>query len=103
MPKQTYGKHPGHRIHVRQHAPEVISLLLISLAIVGSIALLSRAELRLSGETFAAEENIQLMFRNGNPFVERLREGLYKVTNEGEIFILERLDSGEWAIERAHR
>jgi hypothetical protein len=94
MARQIFGTYPPHRASIGQSLWQFLLLVFLSLLVVVGLALLSRAELRLSGETFAADEgDLQRMFLFGRPEVELVQETedvkLYLVTSQGRQYLVE--------------
>ena len=107
MPKQRYGKYPAHSTLKRNFAIHFFSLSVLSLAFISGIAILSNAQLRLSGEILAADGDELVRMEELSEFsrVELLRETedlkLYLLERDGKKYLAEVVkdESGEWKVE----
>ena len=107
MPKHTFGKYGRHKLV--SHARHFWALSALSVVLVFCVALLSRAELRLSGELLAAgsgDDLVLLMDLQPEATVELIRETenlrLYILKSPEQQHLIEVVkneDDDEWVIE----
>jgi len=106
MPKKS--RHHHSRVHTRRH---FVGLTLLSVACVFVVAVLIRAELRLSGEVLGAGgggDLAQMFELHDCTSVNRLRHDdttkLYTLYCESYDFLVEsQLREGEWEVVRVER
>lgn len=106
MPKRIFGKYGRHKRI--SHAPHFWGLSALSVVMVFSLALLSRAELRLSGEILAAGDGDDLailMELHPEATVELIREDkakglrLYILKSKNQQHLVEVIWDGEqWVV-----
>lgn len=108
--QKRYGRYPRHRKHPWYLKRQFLGLSFLSLALIFTVALLSRAELRLSGHTLAADGHELAVMDELHPFesVELVRERaelrLYLLRRDDEQFLVHVVKSdGEWEIEKVER
>jgi len=111
MANKQYGKYPRHRKNPWYVKRQFIGLSALSLSMVFLIALLSRAELRLSGETLASDGHELAVMDQLRPFesVELMRERpdlrLYLLKRDDEEFLahVRKSEDGEWNVDKIER
>ncbi len=109
--KKRYGLYPRHRKHPWYVKRQFLGLSALSLALIFTVALLSRAELRLSGHTLAAADGHELAvmdelqsFESVELVRERADLRMYLLKRDEEQFLVhaKKVD-GEWTIEKVER
>ena len=114
MHTKRFGRYPRHRKLPLRAQLQFLGLSLLSLVAIFLLALLSRAELRLSGDTFAADGRELSIMDQLRPFesTELVRETpnlrLYVLKRGQEQYLVEVKKSagGEWeitSVEKLHR
>lgn len=104
MKTNTFSRHPRNRRHIELHFWGVV---LLSVVAIFCIAVLSRAELRLSGELLAAGDGTDLsILSDMESFteVELVRETedlkLYLLSGDDQSYLAHVvLEDGEWEVE----
>lgn len=111
MHTKKFGRYPRHRRLPLRQQLQFLGLSALSLAAVFTIAMLSRAELRLSGDTLAADGRELAVFEELRPFshIELIRETpelrLYLLRRSDQEYLahVERQEDGTWEIEKLER
>ena len=105
-----YGKYPRHRKYPPKLLLQFLGLSLLSLTSVYTIALLSRAELRLSGDVLAADPRELGVLEDLQPFdrVEIIRRQpalrLYLLTRGDQQYVAHIVKEGEeWKVEKVEK
>jgi len=109
--KKRVGRYPRHRKHPWYIKRQFLGLSFLSLALIFTVALLSRAELRLSGHTLAATDGHELAvmdelhsFESVELVRERADLRLYLLKRGDEQFLVHVVKAdGEWTIEKVER